>query len=64
MIVQCTKCKKFFEDMFRSTICPHDTFPANDGTNHFYHHPEAYLSELDPEKDLSPEGFRKKRDPE
>jgi hypothetical protein len=41
MIIQCQKCKMFFDDEFRTTICPHDTFPANDGNNSFAHHPES-----------------------
>jgi hypothetical protein len=44
MVVRCRKCKRFFEDVYRSTICPHGTFAANDGQNNFAHHPESYLS--------------------
>ena len=45
MIVSCTYgCGARFDDEFRSTICPHNTFAANDGQNNFAHHPEAYLS--------------------
>ena len=45
MIVRCeVGCRFYFDDEFRSTLCPHDTFPANDGHNQFAHHPESYLS--------------------
>ncbi len=44
MIVRCEECKKYFEDEFRSYVCPHYTFAANDGNNNFAHHPESYLS--------------------
>lgn len=47
MIVQCPTCFALFDDEFRLTICPHDTFAANDGQNNFAHHPESYLSEID-----------------
>jgi hypothetical protein len=44
MIVTCTRgCGKRFDDEYRTTICPHETFSANDGHNNFAHHPEAYL---------------------
>ena len=44
MIVTCTRgCGKRFDDEYRTTICPHETFAANDGQNNFAHHPEAYL---------------------
>jgi len=44
MIVKCSDCEKYFDDEYRTTICPHETFPANDGENRFVHHPESYLS--------------------
>ena len=44
MIVQCDSCKRYFDNEFRLTYCPHDTFAANDGKNNFAHHPESYLS--------------------
>lgn len=50
MIVQCTDCQMYFEDCYRSTICPHETFAANDGSNNFAHHPESHLSQIDPFK--------------
>jgi len=43
MIVTCKKCGSRFDDEFRLTFCPHETFAANDGQNNFRHHPEAYL---------------------
>lgn len=50
MIVLCFKCGMHFEDQFRTTICPHEAFPANDGNNNFKMHDDAYLS-LEPPKD-------------
>lgn len=44
MIVECRKCLSAFDDEFRTTICPHETFAANDGNNNFAHYPESYLS--------------------
>ena len=44
MIVRCADCNRTFDDEFRSTICPHKTFAANDGQNNFAHHPESHLS--------------------
>jgi hypothetical protein len=44
VIIECPDCKREFEDIYRSTICPHETFAANDGKNNFAHHAEAYLS--------------------
>lgn len=44
MIVQCETCRKTFDDEFRSTTCPHNTFAANDGQNNFAHHPDSHLS--------------------
>ena len=43
MIVACQTCRSTFDDEFRSTLCPHGTFPANDGRNGFAHHPESHL---------------------
>ena len=50
MLVRCEKCRKVFEDCYRSTICPHGTFPANDGMNNFLLHPEAYLADEFPKE--------------
>lgn len=44
MIVECKKCLRAYDDEFRWTICPHETFAANDGNNNFAHNPDAYLS--------------------
>lgn len=49
MIVQCKRCNVWFDDEFRSTICSHQTFAANDGMNNFTHHPESYLNDDPPE---------------
>lgn len=43
MIVQCRDCFNYYDDKFRSTYCPHNTFPANDGQNNHKHHPESWL---------------------
>lgn len=43
MIVICKDCDARYDDQYRTTICPHDTFAANDGQNHFAHHPESEL---------------------
>jgi hypothetical protein len=48
MIIRCDTCSRYFDDEFRSTACPHDTFAANDGNNNFSHHPESWLSDYDP----------------
>ena len=43
MIVACQTCGLRFEDYYRSTLCPHDAFAANDGNNVFSIHDDAYL---------------------
>lgn len=43
MKVYCSHCDTKFDDEFRSTICPHETFAANDGANNFAHHPESFI---------------------
>lgn len=43
MITKCNKCKLHYDDEFRWTICPHNTFAANDGLNNFRHHRKSYL---------------------
>lgn len=51
MIVQCARkdgCGRFFDDEFRTTICLHEAFPANDGKNNFTTHDDAYLSDYSP----------------
>ncbi len=45
MIVKCPECRWYFDDEFRWTFCPHETFPANDGENHFEHYEDSYLAE-------------------
>lgn len=52
MIVECPLCDWEFDDTYRSTICPHGTFLANDGHNNFAHHPDAHLHAPDrPDRD-------------
>lgn len=48
MIVKCLDCNKYFDDRFRVTMCPHETFMANDGQNNFKHYPESWLEECSP----------------
>ncbi len=48
MIVQCPKCRMYYEDSYRWTICPHQTFAANDGANNFAYHDESYLDKEPP----------------
>lgn len=43
MIVECPECHAIFDDAYRWTFCPHDTFAANDGKNNFRHHVESLL---------------------
>lgn len=47
MLIQCTTCLLAFDDEFRDTLCPHKTFAANDGSNRFAHHPDAYLGTVE-----------------
>jgi len=42
--VHCDECGRDFENRYRSTLCPHRAFPANDGRNNFKTHPEAFIS--------------------
>lgn len=60
MIVQCPECRKYFEDHSRSYVCPHATFPANDGKNNFTVHNDAYLSDepTSKQKELERHGLR------
>lgn len=44
MIIKCEACKVNFDDKYRTTLCPHNTFLANNGRNEFQHHPKSYLS--------------------
>lgn len=43
MIVACENCMTRYDDEFRTTTCPHDTFLANDGNNNFRHYPESFI---------------------
>lgn len=43
MITKCGKCGASYDDQYRYTICPHLTFPANDGYNNFTVYKEAHL---------------------
>lgn len=44
MVVTCTHgCGRKFDDEYRTTLCPHDAFLANDGKNHFAVHHDSYL---------------------
>lgn len=47
----CSKCAAYFDDEFRTTVCPHGTFPANDGSNNFAHHPESVMQPAPGAKD-------------
>ena len=44
MIVTCPDCRWTYEDSYRWTVCPHETFEANDGQNNFAHHSESALA--------------------
>lgn len=59
MIVTCEICKKYYDDEFRDTQCPHDTFSANDGQNNFKHYPEAWLALHAPRRGFSDPLFEK-----
>lgn len=55
MIVKCPHCPMYFDDEFRTTVCPHEAFSANDGRGHFKKKETAYLSEKEPRlQDLAP----------
>lgn len=45
MKVQCERCNVRFDDQFRTTVCPHDCFLANDGKNNFHVHTEAFIDD-------------------
>jgi len=50
MIITCPHgCGARFDDEYRTTVCPHGTFAANDGRNNFAHHPESFLESPDPQ---------------
>ncbi len=44
MVTTCNACQCRYDDEFRSTICPHDLFPANDGQNNFTVHHESKIT--------------------
>lgn len=48
MIRKCEDCVMHYDDQYRTTICPHEAFPANDGHNNFSVHHDAYLSTVPP----------------
>ena len=43
MVRECSECGAKYDDEYRWTICPHETFAANDGKNNFAHHPKSVL---------------------
>lgn len=53
MIVHCEECNLNYDDEFRLTYCPHETFLANDGKNNFSHHRDSYRSPMGPMIDTS-----------
>lgn len=57
MIIKCEHCSKFYDDQFRSTVCPHDTFSANDGQNNFRHYPESWLADKEPSRESHGDKF-------
>lgn len=42
MIVKCNHCGIWYDDTYRWTFCPHDTFLANNGNNQFSHNKSSY----------------------
>lgn len=48
MIDKCPICERWYEDEYRSKLCPHKAFPANDGNNKFGIHEDAYLADEAP----------------
>lgn len=50
MIVKCERCFKYFEDEYRSYVCPHIAFLANDGFNNFKAHTDSHLDDNPPPK--------------
>jgi hypothetical protein len=45
MIVFCLECRRYYDDQYRLTYCPHEAFNANDGQNNFAYNLDAYLSD-------------------
>jgi hypothetical protein len=62
MIIKCRKCDLWFEDVYRSTACPHRAFLANDGRNNFSVHEDAYRDKAQPPADRIFEAHRKPGD--
>lgn len=54
MIVQCDKCKMFYDDQFRYITCNHDTFSANDGQNNFTFYDKSWYSKEMPQRFINP----------
>lgn len=56
----CTVCWAEYDDEFRTTLCPHDDFPANDGANNFAYYGDVsgirYLKPGD-ESNVDPDMF-------
>jgi len=48
MIVKCDNCTLYYDDEFRTTICPHETFMANDGKNNFKYYINSYIGNNPP----------------
>lgn len=64
MIIQCDQCKKYYDDEFRNTTCPHDTFLANDGQNNFKHYNDAWLNDNLPKRGFSDPAFEQGKESE
>ena len=50
MIVLCDGCGMWYDDEYRWTICPHQTFAANNGNNNFVHNDQAYIGAAHPDE--------------
>ena len=59
MIVKCPNCPKYFDDQFRTTLCPHDTFMANNGQNWFSYYPQSWLANREPLTNLEYDAYQK-----
>lgn len=53
MIVKCESCNKYYDDQFRNTGCPHDTFMTNDGQNQFAKYDWDWLADYEPRRGFS-----------
>lgn len=57
MRVFCNNCHCDYDDEFRTTVCPHQTFPANDGSNNFEYHDHSPIRRLyNPDRIQHPAG--------